>query len=479
MPGGPGFGFPGFPSWPFQQDVTPPQPEEDDAHTSPELGMTTAPDPVVFVRALADKKSAVIGEQVTVTFYIYHSENLHLVGRREAPFADFVRQPLVKDPQHEPTRYAMAGGRRYRVELLDRVALFPLKAGELSTGSIRLTFTTERGRRLGDRDSEDHVIHVTEPPRAGRPAGYVLGDVGQLALTADVQPRRIEQGGSVAVRLTVTGTGNLPQSLKVPERTGIEWLDPEKKESIEPQGGALSGSRSFGYVVNIKESGRVDLGEVRLPYWDPAKKAYQVETAKLGFIDVKPTAPVLDPTTNRPEPADEARADPFVGMPSPRATLGAYAPPRPRLFDGGSLWFLVAAPPLLVGFFSAGTGAVRRARRRRAESSSAPAALAQKALADAAEAEARGDMKALCGALERAAHLAIEGATGLKSRGVPITALPGELAGLGVSRELADAAAAVLADSEAVRFEPVSDPARARDLAARARALVADLGRLP
>src|SRR6202044_2141924 len=107
------------------------------------------------------------------------------------------------------------------------------------------------------RATDDIVIHATEPPLAGRPRGYELGDVGQMTLTASVQPRRADQGGEVAVNLKLAGTGNLPHALHMPERTGIEWLVPEQKESIEPQNGVVGGWRSFGYVVRIKESGSV------------------------------------------------------------------------------------------------------------------------------------------------------------------------------------------------------------------------------
>src|SRR5262249_20926959 len=158
-----------------------------------------------------------------------------------APLTDFLRVPLLKNPGTEQPVVAMAGGRRYIAKLFDRVAIFPMKAGDLHTGSLRVTFAGARVGRFGDRESEDHVIHVTEPPRAGRPPGYGIGDVGQFALAASVQPRRIDQGGSAAVTIKLSGTGNLPQSLHLPERSGVEWLDPEKKEAIEPQSGVVGG----------------------------------------------------------------------------------------------------------------------------------------------------------------------------------------------------------------------------------------------
>jgi BatD DUF11 like domain len=469
MPGGPGFGF-SFPSPGGSQD--------DDAsseHAVPELALPTAPDPTIFVTTRVDKKSAVVGQQISFSIYVYRRiRPPQILSNHDAPLTDFLRVQLAKNPGTDQPVYAMVGGTRYVAELVDQMAIFPLHGGDLHTGQVRFTFIGGTLRTPTERASEDQIIHVSEPPRAGRPAGYTLGDVGQFTLTAAVEPRRIDQGGEVAVTLRLAGTGNLPQSLRMPERTGVEWLEPEKKEAIEPQAGVVGGWRTFGYVVRVKESGTIDLGEVTLPYWDPAASRYQVARAVLGKVEVKPTMPALDPVTR--QPVDAATPDPFIGLPGARAALGVHVPPRRRLFDGGPMWLLIAAPPLLVGVFSMGAGAARRARARRANVKDSPAALAQGALAEASRAEASGDGKALASALERALHLAIEGATGLKSRGVLVADLPGELAARDLPSALGDEIAGALAACEAVRFDPEPDPSTTRDLAARVRAVVAALG---
>ena len=182
------------------------------------------------------------------------------------------------------------------------------------------------------------------------------------------------------MKLRLEGAGNVPQSLHVPERTGIEWLEPERKESIEPQGGVVRGWRTFGYVVRIKESGSVDLGEVTLPYWDPAAGRYQIARAVLGKIQVNPTVAGLGPTSK--DAAEAPPPDPFVTMPSARAVLGPYVAARPRRFEGSIMWLMIAAPPLLVGAFSWGAGAVLRRASKRSAAKDSPVVLAQQALAE-------------------------------------------------------------------------------------------------
>ncbi|XXX74323.1 BatD family protein [Sorangium sp. So ce134] len=482
LPGGPMQGFP----WPFggpgglldDDDVVEEEPEDQ----APELAMPSEPDPVVFLRAIPDKTTAVVGEQVTVSFYLYFRENAEMSEPRAAPAADFLRHPLLEDPRHERPVYTRVGGHRYAARLVDKLALFPLKAGELHTGSMQARIT---GRRIGARvlrESNDVVVRVTEPPLAGRPSGYALGDVGQFTLKATVQPRQIEQGGSVAVNVQIAGTGNFPQSLRVPERTGLEWLDPEKRESLEPRGGAIGGFRSFGYVVRIQESGAVDLGKIELPYWDPAQKRYVVESADLGVVQVTPVAPpaASAPPGRAPDDGAAGRAEPFAGMPGLRTSLGAYTPPATLPLDGAPFWLLLAAPPLAVTLFGAGNRLVRRARERRAAGATSPARLAAVALQEAEEAAAQGDLGATAAALERAVHRAIESATGLRSRGVLLAELPGELGQRGVPEALSARACETLAACEAIRFEPAAQDGGAAPAAAlveKGRAVLTELAR--
>ncbi|WP_044244063.1 BatD family protein [Chondromyces apiculatus] len=481
LPGGPPRQFP----WPFGGpdpfDANPfgdtEQAEDDPGST--ELALPTAPDPTVFLRASTDKTRVVVGEQSTLSFHLYYRESLELTERHEAPMPDFMRVPLLKNPGTDSPTHARAGGRRYEVRLLDKVALFPLKAGTLNLGSMTARIT---GRRIGSRvlrESNDIAIEVTEPPTDGRPPGYRLGDVGRFSLSAAVQPRQISQGGSVAVTLKVTGSGNFPQTLRVPARTGIEWLDPEKRETLEPRSGVIAGYRSFGYVVRIEESGKVDLGTLEFPYWDPEQRRYVVERAQLGVIDVTPVTPTAAPAasgTPSATPDTLDRRDPFASLPTPRASLTAWTPVPPPRLEGPTLWSLLAAPPFFAGLLGLGERITRRVRERRA-AGDPPAKLAADALREAGEAATRGDAKETAAASERAIHRAIEAATGLLSRGILIDALVDALMNEGIDRGTATRARDVLADCDAIRFDPSATAAAAAELVERARTATTELAR--
>ncbi len=174
-------------------------------------------------------------------------------------------------------------------------------------------------------------------------------------------------------------------------------------------------------------------------------------------------------SSNGSTASDATALDPFVGLSTPRLALGAYAAARPPFWgEGGALWGLLAAPPLLVGFAFAGSLGLRKARARRLAGAESKSALAENALGEAEDAEAKGDMKALAAALERAVYLAVEGATGLRSRGVLLASLPRDLAPLGVAPELAEDIRSALLVCESIRFDP-DGAAAAHDLGELAR----------
>lgn len=217
----------------------------DDPPYDEALSMPSAPDEKLFLRIVPDKERAVIGEQVTLSYWVYYAVSFDMKDRREPPLSDFVRVPLLKNPGVDRAVSAKVGGKRFQAQLLDRVAVFPTRAGDLRSGTMSARFSARGVGSHAERVSNDVVVKVTEPPTTGRPPGYVLGDVGAFRLESIVEPRSVEQGGAVGVTVKVAGSGNFPDKLRVPERVGVEWLDPEIRQSIEPLGGCSRAIDSF------------------------------------------------------------------------------------------------------------------------------------------------------------------------------------------------------------------------------------------
>jgi len=476
------FGMPGGSSpFPFGIDSMLDNEPADEPRTTmgeeaQKLAMPIEPEPYVFVRAIADKTEAVVGEQVTLSFYVYYRADFEMTDRREPSLSDFIRVSMMQSPGADAPITTQVGNWRYLVRLLDRVALFPLRAGKLHTGSLGALFTGARVGHRVERSSNDLVVDVREPPRKGRPPGYRLGDVGSYRISAEVAPREIAADGTVAVQLRLQGIGNVPQSIDVPERAGIEWIDPERKGETTITAGRVGGWQTFGYVVRVRDPGNVYLGEVVLPTYDPDRKEYAVARVDLGNVQVRggTVAPRPAGSVGADDDAKKERADPFASIGPAKLSLR----PFDRAGDPGmaprTFWSLVLVPPMLV-LLGGGLGRGWRAlRRRQALRRQDPATLASRALGDLSRAKGAKDQAS---AAERVVHLSIEAATGLKARGVLLTDLGQELENRGLERPLSEEVCAVLGLCSDVRFEPSPDRAAGEQISGRARQLVARISK--
>jgi hypothetical protein len=432
--------------------------------TDPKLAMDAPRGTVAFLHATADLTNVVVGQQVTVSMYLYSDPNARdpgMVDVHEATAADFVKRTLFEDDSsdHNVSR-AMVGDRPYNVRLLRKWALFPIKAGDLTVSPMDLTL--QRNRATGDptRESETLTIHVTEPPTDHRPPGYMLGDVGSFALSGDVTPRDIEEDGALGVTLTLSGTGNLPAMITPPAEAGIEWLPPEVHEKVgATQGDHFGGSRTFAYVVRIHRAGDVALGMIHIPYWDPSTKRYDVARANLGTVTVHAR-------TTPKATADQAR-DPFAALPEVRAQMGGTRPPAGHVAENRPLlfWLLLSATPLSF-FVYAGVSSTVRTVREHAEARAASPETDFKAKLSAAERASReGDARAIAAATARVLLAATLVYTEVNIRDARGDEASSRLVLAGVDVGLAKKVMGLLAECEAARFSPDAPPlseARAR-----------------
>jgi len=468
-----GFGQ-GFP----QPDLQPPQ-SAPQLTTDPKLSLDAPRAAYYFLHATIDKTSAVVGEQVTFSVYEYIDLGAQTAIEvddsdvHDATAADFVKHPLLREDQDALLAgYAAIGGRTWLVKLVRRWALFPLHAGDLSIGPMSVMLARPRSA-VGQRTTEAFTVHVTEPPAAGRPPGYALGDVGHFSLSAQVNPRDVDQGGAVGVHVELSGTGNVPSSISTPAREGIEWLAPEVHEQLGGIGHeTFGGKRTFDYVVRVRRSGDVSLGELSLPFWDPGAKRYDVARASLGVLHVKPSA-------NAPTASAEAPEETLPGLPAAVDTMEGEPSRRAHLDDAPLFWLLgVVAWPVAFGVAVGATAAGRRVTRTWRTRKTSPAAELKERLAAADAAIEGSDARQVDAAVARALEAAAMAHAGVNVRGALGGEVAERLARAGVAQDAASRIADILRECELARFSPEgADVASARDRWVRARGAIRELER--
>jgi hypothetical protein len=479
------FGFSPFDPWKQlfggmpNQLPEPAAPQRQEVNIDPKLSLDAAHGDTVFLHATVDKTSALVGEQVTLSVYQYvdvspsgdaSADDIHFPD-----VVDFVKHPLVGDNQDTPVLgYASAGGRIWRVQLFFRWALFPLHTGDLSIGPTVIELIRDRSPQKENRTTESFRIHVAEPPLAGRPPGYAIGDVGRFALSAQVQPREAEQGGAVGVHVELSGTGNVPATVTPPAREGLEWLAPDVHETMGPSAGGAQygGKRSFDFVVHVKRAGDVDLGELTLPYWDPDQRRYSIARAPLGTVHVTANAAAAD---LEPDKASEL----LPGLPPIRTSLEGVPAARSHADDSPWFWLAaIAGGPLAFGLSVGLSALARRLVAALKERRMSPASELKERLSAARDACVQGDARAADSAISRALEAAAVAHAGVNVRGAVGRELTEKLERAGVAPDAATTVAELLRECEAARFSPdAAELAATRERWSRTLAAIARLER--
>ncbi|HET7544629.1 MAG TPA: BatD family protein [Polyangiaceae bacterium] len=463
----PGFNF----NSPFDDEPNEEQRPEEPSYPD-ELRVDKAPDPIAFLRATVTPNPVVVGQQVTLRVYAYGGRGQFSAENPNEPsHADFLT--FDSGPDQVKAYLVPVSGIRFIAAKLRELPMFPLHAGTLRAGNMKMGFAGRgypappTGGALV-RESNWVDVVVNEPPLNGRPPGYKIGDVGDYHLEATVEPRQILAGESISVVAKLSGVGNVPFKLQTPESHGVEWLEPALSEKMEAPGGVVQGSRTFSYVVRLTEPGKVELGELSLPYYDPKRHQYAVARAGLGEIEVKAN-PNAVKAKLEPKPNDR-----LAGVLHARDTLGPMPSAQRPLSDRSGFWAALVLAPFGVVFAGGALNLASRTRERLRERGASLSAQLDAALREARELAPK-DSQGSVAAVERALFLAIELKLNLKARAILKSELRTTLVLRGLPSARAEALARLLEDCDTLRFVGAGSGIEPSELAQRAAKTVAEM----
>ncbi|MGC9320189.1 MAG: BatD family protein, partial [Armatimonadota bacterium] len=107
------------------------------------------------------------------------------------------------------------------------------------------------------------------------------GLVGRFHAELSADTDQVHVGGAAAVRLTVTGTGNLRQleAPELPRRGQARLYQSGEQRQIGPrpsgEGYAIGGTVTLEYLVMPEEPGTLTVGPARLHYFNPRTERYE------------------------------------------------------------------------------------------------------------------------------------------------------------------------------------------------------------
>jgi BatD DUF11 like domain len=292
-----------------QADEAPAEPAEDplDRFFGPLFQREPPPArrPAVFLRAEVQPPHPYAGQQALYTVYLYTRDNISSMASREMPtFRGFwVRD--VPQPQHLPTDMVTVGNERFgRVVVLQK-ALFPLRPGHhsIEPTSMDVLAQVVESRWFGPPLSRPEqvalqttAVPVDVQPLPPAPPGFA-GAVGQLALTARLDPARLRLGEAATLTVTLAGRGNV-QGVAVPQiapPAGLEVLPPQQQGEERVVGTAVQGTRTWSWAVVPRRAGEATLRVPEIPFFDPLSGRYK--TASAPPLTVTTLAPAVSSTS--------------------------------------------------------------------------------------------------------------------------------------------------------------------------------------
>ena len=329
-------------------------------------------DPNGFLRTWVDQGEPYVGQQVTVTVYLYLPRPLRGSPQiTQEPNADgFWVQDLLGPSRELRPEVQQLNRRTFQVYMLRRFAAFPLAEGEATIGATALTVPT--GGLLGGifgggggapQQLQGVPVTVNVRPLPDAPTAASDPHVGTLALTAELDRAQVITGDAVVLTLTATGRGLLEQlRLPAPTGDGLRVLEPEIRDAISHPNDVVGGTRTIRWLIVPEEPGEWTLGPFEVPVFDPRTQSWSAARAPALSLAAAGNA-----TSTSADPDDDGE-DASGATPDPQASFGPVHTHSDLSRTHASLssqgWFLgllAIGPLLLLG----GLG-VRGAQRRAA-----------------------------------------------------------------------------------------------------------------
>ncbi len=328
-------------------------------------------DPSGFVRTVVDRSDPYVGQQVTVTVYLYARDMHGGLTITQEPSTDGFWVHDLLDPARsslEP-RLVTERGIPFNVVVLRRFAAFPLREGELTIGPTSVTISGGgvfsvfgMGGPTVSRTGVPVTIQARPLPSAGRPDGNV--HVGSLTLSAALDRTQAATGDAVQLTVTARGTGQVQQvQLPTPAVDGLRVLEPEIDDDIRPENDLVGGARVFRWLVVPEREGTYTLGPFEVPTFDPASGTYSVARAAAVRLTAagNPTSAAEPEDPREEDGADEGSSEDALTL-GPVRSRSALLRARETLLDAPWLPWAFGFGPLV--FVAA---LVARAARKRSE----------------------------------------------------------------------------------------------------------------
>lgn len=446
-------------------------------------------DDQAFLRTVVDRHEAFLGQQVTVTLYLYVRSLATQPQITQQPATDgfWVHELLDRNAPPDAVMQRV-GTTGFRVYTLRRFAAFPLREGELSIGAMQMQVPVGNpldmifgGAQSALTRTSVPVTITVRPASEGAAQGLPV-HVGALHAEAALDRAQVPTGDAVTLDLHLSGLGQIDAitapRLAVP---GLRVLQPEVQQRTTVEHERVGGDRRIRWLIVPEQPGTYTLGPFRWAVFDPDAGSWSVvETPALTLLaagnptaSTEPRAPTDTPTRVQTPSEEETAAF------GPVRTSSAFV--RRGVRFAATPWFALALALGPLALLVTGLVALgRRGSSRRAEAGAPDRALreARRRLDEAAAAIVAKDTRGFYGAITQALKQGLEARLGRAIGSLTHAELRRVLVERGMHEALANKIKEELEGAEMARFSAAGGEEREmRAALERTRALFTEAQR--
>lgn len=245
--------------------------------------LPTNPKEAFFIQVETDKTEAYVGEQVTVSFFLYTTGMIRDLDTLKYPSLKGFWKEDIEIATHLNFQQEVVDGVPYKKALLASFALFPIKEGTAVVDSYQAKCTVIPGAdpfgALGmgraftfTKASQPVKITVKPLPLEGRPADF-SGAVGDFAVTARIEDNNVVSNQPFPLKIRFEGRGNAKlidiPPFQPPE--GMELYDTQKEAKFFGWGTSF---KEFTVQLIPRRDGEFEIPSIAASMFDPVTKKY-------------------------------------------------------------------------------------------------------------------------------------------------------------------------------------------------------------
>lgn len=272
--------------------------------SEPSRGVRNAGTPIsgsdLFIKVSANKTRVYEQEPVLLTYKVYTLVELTQLEGKMPDLTGFHTQE-VKLPQQKSFHIENVNGKNYRCVTWSQYVMYPQMTGKLEIPSITFNGTVVQQNRNVDpfeaflnggsgyvevkRSINAPGVTIQVDPLPEKPENF-SGGVGTFNISAQLDNKVIKAGTPLALRIIVSGNGNL-KLLKQPVVSfpkDFDKYDPKVTDKTSLTSNGLEGNMIYDYLAVPRNQGNFTIPPVEFTYFDTSSKSYKtIKTQPLNI----------------------------------------------------------------------------------------------------------------------------------------------------------------------------------------------------